>query len=78
MIDGDRLQEGINSDLGFSDIDRKENVRPAAEIARLLLDAGLIVIVALISPFRTDRIFARSLFENQEFCEVFIDAVNSG
>ena len=62
LLDGDRLREGINSDLGFDDIDRKESVRRAAEIARLFLDAGLIVIVALISPFRTDRILARSLF----------------
>lgn len=74
VLDGDRLRERINSDLGFDEIDRKESVRRAAEIARLMVDAGLIVIVALISPFRTDRIFARSLFENQVFCEVFIDA----
>ena len=74
LLDGDRLRDGINSDLGFKDIDRKESVRRAAEIARLMVDAGLIVIVSLISPFRTDRIFARSLFENQKFCEVFIDA----
>ena len=74
ILDGDNLREGINSDLGFDDIDRKESVRRAAEIARLFLDAGIIVIVALISPFRTDRKFARSLFKNQDFCEVFIDA----
>ena len=74
VLDGDRLRERINSDLGFDDIDRKESVRRAAEVARLMVDAGIIVIVALISPFQTDRIFARSLFENQEFCEVFIDA----
>ena len=74
LLDGDRLREGINSDLGFDDIDRKESVRRAAELARLMVDAGLIVIVALISPFLIDRTFARSLFENQEFCEVFIDA----
>ena len=74
LLDGDRLREGINSDLGFDDIDRKESVRRAAELARLMVDAGLIVIVALISPFRIDRTFARSLFENKEFCEVFIDA----
>ena len=73
VLDGDRLRERINSDLGFEEIDRKESVRRAAEIARLMVDAGLIVIVALISPFRADRIFARSLFENQDFCEVFID-----
>jgi bifunctional enzyme CysN/CysC len=74
VLDGDILREGINSDLGFKDIDRKESVRRAAELARLMVDAGLVVIVALISPFRADRIFARSLFENNEFFEVFIDA----
>ena len=74
VLDGDHLRKGINSDLGFGDIDRKESVRRAAEIAKLMVDAGLIVIVALISPFRTDRAFARSLFKKQKFCEVFIDA----
>ena len=74
LLDGDRLRNGVNSDLGFGDIDRKESVRRAAEIARLMVDAGLIVIVALISPFRADRTFARSLFQNHEFFEVFIDA----
>ena len=74
VLDGDCLREGINADLGFEDIDRKESVRRAAEIARLMVDAGLIVIVALISPFRSDRAFARSLFKNQQFCEVFINA----
>ena len=74
ILDGDKLREGINSDLGFDDIDRKESVRRAAEIAKLMVDAGIIVIVSLISPFRIDRAFARSLFEKHEFCEVFIDA----
>ena len=74
LLDGDCLRDGINSDLGFGDIDRKESVRRAAEIARLMVDAGLIVIVALISPFRADRTFARSLFQTQDFFEVFIDA----
>ena len=74
VLDGDCLREGVNSDLGFNDIDRKESVRRAAEISRLFLDAGVLVIVALISPFRDDRKFARQLFESNEFCEVFIDA----
>ena len=74
MLDGDRLRGGINSDLGFENDDLKESVMRTAEIARLMLDAGLIVIVALISPFRADRALARSLFNNQEFIEVFIDA----
>jgi len=73
VLDGDHLREGINADLGFEDIDRKESVRRVAEIARLMVDAGLIVIVALISPFKADRAFARSLFNDQEFIEVFID-----
>jgi bifunctional enzyme CysN/CysC len=74
VLDGDRLRGGINVDLGFEDDDRKESVRRTAEIARLMVDAGLIVIVALISPFMADRALARSLFNNQEFIEVFIDA----
>lgn len=74
VLDGDFLRGGINVDLGFEDDDRKESVRRTAEIARLMVDAGLIVIVALISPFRADRALARSLFNNQEFIEVFIDA----
>lgn len=73
LLDGDLLRKGINSDLGFNDIDRKESVRRTAEVAKLMADAGFIVIVALISPFRVDRTFARSLFEDYEFCEVFID-----
>ena len=74
VLDGDCLREGINSDLGFDDNDRRESVRRAAELARLMVDAGLVVIVALISPFRADRTFARSLFKNHAFFEVFIDA----
>ncbi len=74
VLDGDRLRGGINVDLGFEDDDRKESVRRTAEIARLMVDAGLIIIVALISPFRADRALARSLFNNEEFIEVFIDA----
>ena len=74
LLDGDRLRDGINSDLGFKDVDRKESVRRTAELARLMVDAGLIVIVALISPFRTDRSFARSLFESNQFYEFFIYA----
>jgi adenylyl-sulfate kinase len=74
VLDGDYLREGINSDLGFKDIDRKESVRRTAELARLMLETGLIVVVALISPFRDGRAFARSLFENNTFYEVFVDA----
>ncbi|WP_309268620.1 adenylyl-sulfate kinase [Azonexus sp.] len=74
VLDGDNVRHGLNRDLGFSNADRAENIRRVAEVARLLVDAGLIVIVALISPFRKDRELARSLFASGEFVEVFIDA----
>lgn len=73
VLDGDNVRHGLNKDLTFSDADRKENVRRVAEVARLMVDAGLIVIVTLISPFRKDRDYARSLFERGEFIEVFVD-----
>jgi adenylyl-sulfate kinase len=70
----DVLRRGLNRDLGFTDADRSENIRRTAEVARLMVDAGLIVIVSLISPFRVDRAFARSCFAPDRFCEVFVDA----
>ena len=73
LLDGDRLRRGLNADLGFSEADRLENVRRVAEVARLMADAGLIVIVALISPFRASRAAARARFEPGEFIEVFVD-----
>ena len=73
-LDGDNVRHGLNHDLGFSDADRVENIRRVAEVAKLMVDAGLIVIVAFISPFRSDRSLARSLFEESEFIEVFVDA----
>jgi bifunctional enzyme CysN/CysC len=73
-LDGDTLRLGLNRDLGFSDEDRSENIRRTAEVARLMVDAGLIVVVSLISPFRADRQFARSRFSPECFCEIFIDA----
>lgn len=73
VLDGDNLRSGINRDLGFTAADRVENVRRAAECARLMVDAGLIVLVALISPFRDDRDMARRLFEDGDFVEVFVD-----
>lgn len=73
LLDGDQLRTGLNRDLTFSDADRKENVRRVAEVARLMVDAGLIVIVTLISPFRADREYARSLFQEGEFVEVYVD-----
>lgn len=73
LIDGDNVRHGLNRDLGFSKTDRAENVRRVAEVARLMVDAGLIVIVSLISPFRAERAFARSLFGPEEFIEVYLD-----
>ena len=73
ILDGDNVRHGLNSDLGFSDADRVENIRRIAEVAHLMVDAGLIVIVAFISPFRADREFARQLFDSEEFLEVFVN-----
>ena len=72
ILDGDNLRHGLNSDLGFSDADRNENVRRAGEVAKLMVDAGLIVIVGLISPFKKERDWARSLFKENQFKEVYI------
>ena len=74
VLDGDALRRGLCSDLGFSEADRVENIRRTAEVARLMVDAGLIVIVALISPFREQRACARALFGKDEFREIFVDA----
>jgi bifunctional enzyme CysN/CysC len=73
LLDGDNLRHGLNKDLGFSDADRVENVRRAGEVARLMADAGLIVLCAFISPFRAERRMVRSLFSEGEFIEVFVD-----
>jgi bifunctional enzyme CysN/CysC len=72
VLDGDRLRTGLNRDLGFTDADRRENVRRVAEVARLMVEAGVTVIVTLISPFRTDRAAARVLFADGEFIEVHV------
>jgi len=72
ILDGDNLRHGLNSDLGFSEVDRNENVRRAAETAQLMVDAGLIVIVGLISPFIKERDWARSLFKPEHFKEIYI------
>lgn len=77
VLDGDNIRHGLNSDLGFSLVERKENIRRVAEVARLMVDAGLIVIVAFISPFKSERNMARGLFEPDEFVEVFVDAALS-
>ena len=73
MLDGDNIRHGLNRDLGFSEADRVENIRRVTEVARLLVDAGLVVIVSFISPFRAERELARSRFEPGEFIEVFVD-----
>jgi bifunctional enzyme CysN/CysC len=73
ILDADNLRLGINKDLGFSITDRIENIRRIAEIAKLMTDAGLIVIVACISPFANERSFARSLFEKNQFLEIFVN-----
>lgn len=73
VLDGDNLRQGLNRDLGFTAADRVENIRRAAEAARLMADAGLVVIVSLISPFRAERAAARAIAGDIPFLEVFID-----
>jgi bifunctional enzyme CysN/CysC len=73
VLDGDNVRHGLNKDLGFTDADRVENIRRVAETAKLFVDAGLIVMVSFISPFRSERRMARELFANDEFLEVFVD-----
>ena len=73
ILDGDNLRLGLNKDLGFAKEDRAENVRRVSEVAKLMMDAGLIVIVALVSPFRVDRDQARDLFEDGKFIEIWVD-----
>ena len=73
LLDGDNVRHGLNRDLGFTDRDRVENVRRVAEVAKLMVDAGLIVIVSFISPFRSEREMARTLMEEGEFAEIFVD-----
>jgi bifunctional enzyme CysN/CysC len=73
ILDGDNVRHGLNRDLGFTETDRVENIRRVAEVTKLMLDAGLIVLVAFISPFKADRAMARSLFKEGEFIEVFVD-----
>lgn len=73
VLDGDNLRHGLNGDLGFSAADRRENVRRMAQVAALMYDAGLIALAACISPFRSERDFARSLVPAGRFVEVFVD-----
>jgi bifunctional enzyme CysN/CysC len=73
LLDGDNVRHGLNKDLGFSDADRIENIRRVGEVAKLMTDAGLIVLTAFISPFRAERELVRGLLPAGEFIEVFID-----
>jgi bifunctional enzyme CysN/CysC len=73
LLDGDNLRQGLNQDLGFDDADRAEVTRRVAEVARLMVDAGLVVLTSLISPFHLDRDMARQLFDSSQFVEVFVD-----
>ena len=73
LLDGDNLRHGLNKDLGFTEADRVENIRRVAEVARLMVDAGLIVLTAFISPFRAEREMARRLMGKGEFIEIFVD-----
>jgi bifunctional enzyme CysN/CysC len=73
LLDGDNVRHGLNKDLGFTEQDRVENIRRVSEVARLMVDAGLIVLVSFISPFRAERGAARALFGEGEFLEVFVD-----
>lgn len=73
LLDGDNVRTGLNSDLGFSDTDRAENIRRIGEVARLFADAGLIVLTAFISPFRADRDQVRARLPENTFLEIFVD-----
>jgi len=73
ILDGDNVRHGLNRDLGFTEADRVENIRRVAEVSKLMVEAGLIVLVSFISPYRSERQLARSLFEEGEFLEVFVD-----
>lgn len=73
LLDGDNVRHGLNKDLGFSDEDRVENIRRIGEVAKLMVDAGLIVLAAFVSPFRADRALIRSLLAEGEFIEIHVD-----
>ncbi len=74
VLDGDNVRHGLSCDLGFSDADRDENIRRVAEVAKLMVDAGLIVLAGFISPLARQRQLARQLFDEGHFLEVFVDA----
>lgn len=74
VLDGDNIRHGLNSDLGFSPEDRNENIRRIGEVAKLFVDAGLVVMTAFISPYRADRDRVRNIMSDGEFVEIFVDA----
>lgn len=74
VLDGDNVRQGLNKGLGFTEADRKENIRRIGEVAKLFVDAGVITLTAFISPFREDRELVRSLVAEDEFFEIFVDA----
>ncbi|MFA6788384.1 MAG: adenylyl-sulfate kinase [Arcobacteraceae bacterium] len=73
LLDGDNVRHGLNKDLGFTELDRIENIRRIGEVSKLFVDSGLIVLTAFISPFKSDRQIARSLVKYDEFIEIFVD-----
>jgi bifunctional enzyme CysN/CysC len=73
VLDGDNVRHGLNRDLGFSEADRVENIRRVAEVAKLFVDSGLIVLVSFISPYRAERMLARDCVADDEFMEIFVD-----
>ena len=73
ILDGDNIRHGLSKDLGFSVADRVDNIRRIAEVSKLMMDAGIIVLTAFISPYRAERDMAKSLFEKDDFLEIFID-----
>lgn len=73
ILDGDNIRSGLNKDLDFSELSRKENIRRIAEVSKLFVDAGIVVLTAFISPFRENRKFARELVGSEHFIEVFVD-----
>lgn len=74
LLDGDNVRHGLNNDLGFDEESRVENIRRIGEVSKLFLDAGIITLTAFISPFQSDRLLVRKLFEKGQFLEVFIDS----
>jgi len=73
LLDGDNVRHGLNKDLGFSDVDRVENIRRIGELSKLMIDAGLLVMTAFISPFKADRQLVKDLVQQHEFVEVYMD-----